>query len=83
MAMKFEKTGDNSYLLDVCGYLCPHPQIYARKSLETMRDNDVLHIVLDNSPSVETITQMCDHVGHEIVERTTDGGKIHLKIRKG
>lgn len=83
MAMKFAKTSETSYLLDVCGYLCPHPQIYTKKSLEQINENDVLHIVLDNPSSIETITQMCDQGGHEVVERRTQDGKIHLKIKKG
>jgi len=83
MAMKFEKTGDHTYLLDVCGYVCPHPQIYTKKSLEKIGDGDELQIVLDNPSSVETIVQMCDQVGHEILERKTEGGKIYLKLKKG
>ena len=34
MAMKFEKNADGTYMLDVCGYVCPHPQIYCKKSIE-------------------------------------------------
>jgi tRNA 2-thiouridine synthesizing protein A len=83
MAMKFEKTSDNTYLLDVCGYVCPHPQIYTKKSLEKINEDDVLQIVLDNPSSVETIVQMCDQVGHEILERKSEGGKIYVKIKKG
>lgn len=83
MAMKFEKTGDATYLLDVCGYVCPHPQIYTKKSLEKIAEGDELQIVLDNPSSVETIVQMCDQVGHDILERKSEGGKIYLKLKKG
>jgi len=83
MAMKFEKTGDNTYMLDVCGYVCPHPQIYCKKSIEKIAEGDVLQVVLDNPSSVETIVQMCDQVGHEVLERKTESGKIYLKIQKG
>jgi len=83
MAMKFEKTGDNTYMLDVCGYVCPHPQIYCKKSIEKIAEGDILQVVLDNPSSVETIVQMCDQVGHEVLERKTEGGKIYLKIQKG
>ncbi len=83
MAMKFEKTGDKSYMLDVCGYVCPHPQIYAKKSLEKMNEGDVVEIILDNPSSVETITQMCDQVGHDVLDKKTEGGKIFMKIQKG
>ena len=83
MAMKFEKTGENSYMLDVCGYVCPHPQIYCKKSIEKIAEGDVLEVVLDNPSSVETIMQMCEQVGHEVLDRKTEGGKIYLKIQKG
>lgn len=83
MAMKFEKAGEGKYKLDVCGYVCPHPQIYAKKSLEKMAEGDVLEVVLDNPSSVETITQMCDQVGNDIFDKKTEGGKIYLKIKKG
>jgi len=83
MAMKFEKTSDSSYLLDVCGFVCPHPQIYTKKSLEKMAEGDTLNVVLDNPSSVETIVQMCDQVGHDILERKSEGGKIYVTIKKG
>lgn len=82
MAMKFEKTGDGSYVLDVCGYVCPHPQIYTKKSLEKMEEGDVVSVIFDNPSSKETIIQMCDQAGHEILEDKTEGGKIYLKIEK-
>ena len=83
MAMKFEKKGDGTYLLDVCGYVCPHPQIYAKKSLEKMSEGEIVEIILDNPSSVETIAQMCDQVGNDVMDKKTEGGKIYLKIKKG
>jgi tRNA 2-thiouridine synthesizing protein A len=83
MAMKFEKNTDGTYMLDVCGYVCPHPQIYCKKSLEKMAEGDVVQVILDNPSSVETIVQMCDQVGNDVLERKTEGGKIYLKIQKG
>jgi tRNA 2-thiouridine synthesizing protein A len=83
MAMKFEKKGDGVYMLDVCGYVCPHPQIYCKKSLEKIGEGEVLEMTFDNPSSAETIIQMLDQAGHELVERTQDGGKIVFKIKKG
>lgn len=83
MAMKFEKKGEGTYMLDVCGYVCPHPQIYCKKSLEKMGDGDVLEMIFDNPSSAETIVQMCDQAGHEILERKQEGGKTIFRIRKG
>lgn len=83
MAMKFEKTGDGEYTLDVCGYVCPHPQIYTKKSLEKMNTGDILILIFDNPSSGETIVQMCDQAGHEILEKKEEGGKLIYRIEKG
>jgi tRNA 2-thiouridine synthesizing protein A len=83
MAMKFEKTGEGTYMLDVCGYVCPHPQIYCKKSLEKMNEGEKVEVVFDNPSSKETMIQMCEQAGHDIVEDKTEGGKLILVIEKG
>ncbi len=82
MAMKFEKKGDGVYMLDVCGYVCPHPQIYCKKSLEKIASGDTLKMIFDNPSSAETIVQMIDQAGHDLVEKKNEGGKIIFKIQK-
>ncbi len=82
MAMKFEKKSDGLYALDVCGYVCPHPQIYCKKSLEKIGEGEVLEMTFDNPSSAETIVQMLDQAGHDLVERKNEGGKIIFKIQK-
>jgi len=82
MAMKFEKTGEGAYMLDVCGFVCPHPQIYAKKSLEKVSEGDVVSVVFDNTSSGETITQMCEQAGHEVLENKKEGDKYVIKIKK-
>jgi len=83
MAMKFEKTGEGTYMLDVCGYVCPHPQIYTKKSLEKMQEGEVVEVIFDNPSSAETIIQMCEQVGHDVIEKKQEGGKFKYKIKKG
>ena len=82
MAMKFEKKGDGVYMLDVCGYVGPHPQIYCKKSLEKIGEGEVLEMTFDNPSSAETIVQMLDQAGHELLEKKNEGGKIVFKIKK-
>ncbi len=82
MAMKFEKKGDGVYMLDVCGYVCPHPQIYCKKSLEKIASGETLEMIFDNPSSAETIVQMLDQAGHDLVEKKNEGGKIIFKIQK-
>lgn len=81
--VKFEKTGDCTYSLDICGFVCPHPQMYTKKSLQKINEGDVLTVVFDNPSSKETIVQMCEAAGDEILEEKTEGGKLYLKIEKG
>jgi tRNA 2-thiouridine synthesizing protein A len=83
MAMKFEKVEEGKYRLDVCGYVCPHPQIYTKKSLEKIASGEILELIFDNPSSGETIVQMCDQVGNEIKEKKEEGGKLIYIIEKG
>jgi tRNA 2-thiouridine synthesizing protein A len=82
MAMKFEKTGDGLYSLDVRGYVCPHPQLYTKSALSKMKAGDTLQLAFDNASSGESISSMCDKAGDEILEQLTQGGSFHWKIRK-
>ena len=82
MAMKFEKSGDGTYLLDVKGYVCPHPQIYTKKAIEKVHDGDIVEVVFDNPSSSESIAAMCEAHGDEIVEKSMEGGRFLWKIRK-
>jgi tRNA 2-thiouridine synthesizing protein A len=81
--VKFDKTSDTTYSLDVCGYVCPHPQLYTKKSLEKINEGDILDVVFDNPSSKETIVQMVEAAGNDILEEKTEGGKMYLKIEKG
>ena len=80
--MKFEKTNEGLYALDVCGYVCPHPQLYTKKALEKMKAGELLELVFDNASSGESISAMCESIGNEVVEKNTQSGKYTWKIRK-
>jgi len=82
MAMKFEKVSDGVYLLDVLGYVCPHPQIYTKKALEKLAMGDVLQVVFDNPSSGESISVMCDNTGDEIVDEKHEKGKFIWQIKR-
>jgi len=84
MAMKFEKKGEGLYFLDVIGYVCPHPQIYAKKGLEKIPKGGLLEIVFDNPSSAESITAMCDASNgvNKIIEKKKEGGTYIFKIQK-
>ena len=56
--MKFEKRDDGNFMLDVTGYVCPHPQIYTKKALGRIKSGDVLQVIFDNPSSGESISTM-------------------------
>jgi tRNA 2-thiouridine synthesizing protein A len=80
--MKFEKKGEGEYLLDVQGYVCPHPQLYTKKALEKLQIGDVLEVQFDNPSSGESIATMCDNSGDEITEKQQHSGLYIWQIRK-
>jgi tRNA 2-thiouridine synthesizing protein A len=82
MPMKFEKTGEGRYALDVKGYVCPHPQLYTKSALSKMRPGDTLKLLFDNASSGESIAQMCDKEGDEILEQVGSAGSFEWTIRK-
>jgi tRNA 2-thiouridine synthesizing protein A len=82
MAMKFEKTGDGKYQLDVKGYVCPHPQLYTKSALSKMKAGDTLRLLFDNASSGESIASMCDKEGDEILEQATNDGAFAWTIKK-
>ena len=80
--MKFEKTSDDHYKLDVTGYVCPHPQIYTKKALSKINSGEHLEVIFDNPSSGESIATMCENNGDEIVSREKDGGSFVWDILK-
>jgi tRNA 2-thiouridine synthesizing protein A len=85
MAVKFEKAGDGTYVLDVKGYVCPHPQLYTKKGLEKLKRGDILEVIFDNPSSGESIAAMCQAENNEIVaqEKETGRSTMRWRIRKG
>jgi len=82
MAMKFEQTNEGNYMLDVTGYVCPHPQIYTKKALERIKAGDMLQVKFDNPSSGESISTMCENTGDEIIEKKKEGGQFIWNIQK-
>ncbi len=80
--MKFEKRDDGVYVLDVKGYVCPHPQIYTKKALSKVQSGDVVEVLFDNPSSGESIAAMCDNTGDEIVNKKQEGGQFVWDIEK-
>lgn len=81
--MKFEKNDDGTYMLDVTGYVCPHPQLYTLKCMEKLNEGMVMEVLVDNPSSIESITQACGGKGYTVLETNQPkAGVTALKIQK-
>ncbi len=80
--MKFEKTGEGIYSLNVKGYVCPHPQLYTKSALSKMKAGETLKLLFDNASSGESIASMCDKEGDEILEQVVNNGSYVWTIKK-
>ena len=82
MTVSFNQTGAGQWKLDVCGYSCPHPQMYTKKALQKLGSGDELKLVFDNPSSGESIIAMCEADGNDIVDRVEGDGSFTWTIRK-
>ena len=81
MAVKFEKLGEGNYMLDVQGYVCPHPQMYTKKGMEKLKSGEVLELIFDNPSSGESISAMCQADGNQIIAQEKEAGKSTMRWR--
>ena len=82
MAVTFSQVGAGQWKLDVCGYTCPHPQMYTKKALQKIESGEVLTLVFDNPSSGESIAAMCESEGNDLFDRQEGSGSFVWKIRK-
>jgi tRNA 2-thiouridine synthesizing protein A len=69
--------------LDVQGEICPYPQIYTMRKLESMRPGTVLEVLTDHPPAAEeTIPGYCEEMLYAYSVKK-EGAVYLIKIRKG
>jgi len=83
MEQKDLKSAVPDEVLDVQGEICPYPQLYTRKKLESMPAGKVLEVLTDHPPAgEETIPGYCEQMKYPYtVEK--DGPLYRFKILKG
>lgn len=70
-------------ILDVAGEVCPVPLVKTRKSLEKLKENEVLIVIGDSIESEREIIMAVKELGMELIGVETDkDGKWHIFIRK-
>jgi len=81
--MNVRRLPNGEYLLDLRGTVCPYPVLYTRKALENLKGGEVLQVILDNPPSLETVPASVKASGHDILEvREVEPAVWAIKIRR-
>ncbi|MBS7625502.1 sulfurtransferase TusA family protein [Candidatus Bathyarchaeota archaeon] len=70
-------------VIDARGYSCPYPQYLTMRALQTLSENGILEIVLDNLPSLETVQDYARKHGCRFVSANRIGDNVwKITIRK-
>ena len=68
--------------LDALGLLCPLPVLKARKRLNSMETNAVLHMITDDPVAIIDVPHFCNEAGHELLRQEKNGDQLIFMIRK-
>jgi TusA-related sulfurtransferase len=69
--------------IDVCGQICPYPQIIIKETLKKLKPGEVLEVKIDYEPTVRTtIPAFCNKKGYPFEIKQTDKQIWLAKIQK-
>ena len=68
--------------LDACGLNCPLPILRAKKSLATMGDGQVLHVIATDPGAVKDFEAFSKQTGNELLDSKEEDGKFYFLIKK-
>ena len=69
--------------LDCSGLACPEPVLQTKKALETLPNDSVLEVVVDNIASKENVIRFAQNGGFEVRVEDAGEGKSLITIVKG
>ena len=49
--------------LDCIGDTCPRPQLKLKKSIKGMKSGEIVEVLINNQPSLETLSALCPEIG--------------------
>ena len=49
--------------LDCIGDTCPRPQLKLKKSIKGMESGEIVEVLINNPPSLETLPALCPEIG--------------------
>jgi len=69
--------------LDCCGLACPEPVLRTKKALESLPDDSILDVLVDQESSVVNVRRFAENSGYECRIEALGDGRTRLSIVKG
>lgn len=66
--------------LNVCGKICPYPDMDTMTTLKKMNKGEILEVLLDYPLSVERIPRNLVKQGHKLISVENTGGANHRML---
>ena len=69
--------------IDCRGLACPEPVINTKKSLELLKDDSILEVLVDSNASKENVIRFATNEGLSVSDEITQDGAVKITIVKG
>ena len=68
--------------LDCIGDICPRPQLKLKKSIKGMESGEIVEVLINNPPSLETLPALCPEIGATHLDTLKEPNLWKLYIQK-
>ena len=71
-----------NHRLDCIGDICPRPQLKLKKSIKGMESGEIVEVLINNPPSLETLPTLCPKIGATHLDSLKEPNLWKLYIQK-
>ena len=71
-----------NHRLDCIGDTCPRPQLKLKKSIKRMESGEIVEVLINNPPSLETLPALCPEIGATHIDSLKEPNLWKLYIQK-
>ena len=68
--------------LDCIGDTCPRPQLKLKKNIKGMESGEIVEVLINNPPSLETLPTLCPEIGANHLDSLKEPNLWKLYIQK-
>ena len=68
--------------LDCIGDTCPRPQLKLKKNIKGMESGEIIEVLINNPPSLETLPTLCPEIGATHLDSLKEANLWKLYIQK-